>query len=49
MLDPNGKAVETNFVHISDVAEAILLALDHPEARQQTFNICMDERSTISS
>jgi UDP-glucose 4-epimerase len=43
MLDPNGKAVKRNFVHISDLAEAILLALDHPEARQQTFNICMDE------
>jgi len=43
MLDPNGKAVKRNFVHISDLAEVILLALDHPEARQQTFNICMDE------
>ena len=43
MLDPNGKAVKRNFVHVSDLVEAILLALDHPKARQQTFNICMDE------
>jgi nucleoside-diphosphate-sugar epimerase len=38
-----GKAVKRNFVHLSDLVEAILLALDHPEALQQTFNICMDE------
>ncbi|HEX3354926.1 MAG TPA: NAD(P)-dependent oxidoreductase [Terriglobales bacterium] len=43
MLDPNGKAVKRNFVHISDLLEAVLLAMDHPKARQQTFNICMDE------
>jgi UDP-glucose 4-epimerase len=43
MLDPNGKPVKRNFVHVSDLVEAILLAIDHPKARQQTFNICMDE------
>jgi UDP-glucose 4-epimerase len=43
MLDPNHKAVKRNFVHVSDLVEAIVLALDHPKARQQTFNICMDE------
>jgi nucleoside-diphosphate-sugar epimerase len=43
MLDPNGRPVKRNFVHVSDLADAILLALDHPQARQQTFNICMDE------
>jgi UDP-glucose 4-epimerase len=43
MLDPNGKAVQRNFVHVSDLVDAVLLALDHPKARQQTFNICMDE------
>jgi UDP-glucose 4-epimerase len=43
MLDPNGKPVKRNFVHVSDLVDAILLALDHPKARQQTFNICMDE------
>ena len=43
MLDPNGRPVKRNFVHVSDLTDAILLALDHPQARQQTFNICMDE------
>ena len=31
------------FMHLDDLVDAILLALDHPKARQQTFNICMDE------
>ena len=43
MLDPDGKPVKRNFVHVNDLVDAILLALDHPRARQQTFNICMDE------
>jgi UDP-glucose 4-epimerase len=43
MLDPDGRPVIRNFVHVSDLADAILKALDHPKARQQTFNICMDE------
>lgn len=43
MLDPEGYPVKRNFVHVSDLAEAVLQALDHPKARQQTFNICMDE------
>ena len=43
MLDPAGQPVKRNFVHVEDLVEAILLALDHPKARQQTFNICMDE------
>jgi UDP-glucose 4-epimerase len=43
MLDPQGNPVKRNFVHVSDLVAAILLALDHPKAHQQTFNICMDE------
>ena len=43
MLDPDGAPVKRNFVHVSDLADATLLALDHPKSRQQTFNICMDE------
>lgn len=43
MLDPAGQPVQRNFVHVEDLVSAILLALDHPQARQQTFNICMDE------
>lgn len=43
MLDPDGQPVLRNFVHVSDLVEAVLTAIDHPKARQQTFNICMDE------
>ena len=42
MLDREGKPMQRNFVHVSDLVESIVLALDHPRARQQTFNICMD-------
>ena len=42
MLDEQGRPVKRNFVHVDDLADAILAALDHP-ARRQTFNICMDE------
>jgi nucleoside-diphosphate-sugar epimerase len=43
MLDPNGRPVKRNFVHVDDLIGAILLAIDHPAARRQTFNVCMDE------
>jgi UDP-glucose 4-epimerase len=43
MLDPDGVPVKRNFVHVEDLVSAILLAIDAPGARQQTFNICMDE------
>jgi nucleoside-diphosphate-sugar epimerase len=43
MLDAEGQPVKRNFVHVEDLVSAILRALDHPKARQQTFNICMDE------
>jgi len=43
MLDPDGVPVKRNFVHVDDLVSAILLALDHPQARQETFHICMDE------
>lgn len=43
MLDPEGVPVKRNFVHVDDLTSAILLALDHPKARRETFNICMDE------
>ena len=35
--------MKRNFVHVDDLVAAILLALDHRGARQQTFNICMDK------
>lgn len=43
MLDPNGMPVKRNFIHVEDLVSAILVSLDHPKARQQTFNISMDE------
>jgi UDP-glucose 4-epimerase len=43
MLDPEGKPIKRNFVHVEDLIAAIFAAIDHPKARQQTFNICMDE------
>jgi len=43
MLDPNAVPVKRNFVHVDDLVSAILLTIDHPKARQQLFNICMDE------
>ena len=43
MLDPTGEPVQRNFVHVNDLVDAILAALDHPKALQETFNICMDE------
>ena len=43
MLDADGIPVRRNFVHVSDLINAILLALDEPNANRQTFNICMDE------
>ena len=43
MLDANGKPIKRNFVHVDDLVSAVLAALDAPGARQQTFNICMDE------
>jgi UDP-glucose 4-epimerase len=43
MLNPDGQPVKRNFVHVEDLVSAILLALDHPNARQQLFNISMDE------
>jgi UDP-glucose 4-epimerase len=43
MLDPDGAPVKRNFVHVEDLVSATLLATDAPTARQQTFNICMDE------
>lgn len=43
MLDPNGSPVLRNFVHVEDLVDSLLIALEHPAARQQLFNICMDE------
>ncbi|MEQ1901446.1 MAG: NAD(P)-dependent oxidoreductase [Devosia sp.] len=38
-----GLPLKRNFVHVSDLVEAMLAAIDHPAARQQLFNIAMTE------
>lgn len=43
MLDPDGVPVKRNFVHLDDLISAIFAAIDHPKAKRETFNICMDE------
>jgi nucleoside-diphosphate-sugar epimerase len=43
MMDPEGVPVKRNFVHVDDLVAAIACAIDHPRARAQTFNVCMDE------
>ncbi|WP_189411131.1 NAD-dependent epimerase/dehydratase family protein [Neogemmobacter tilapiae] len=43
LLDPEGNPVKRNFVHVQDLVAAILIALDHPAARQRLYNIAMDE------
>ena len=43
MLDMEGNPIKRNFVHVEDLVSALLLAINNPKARQQLFNICMDE------
>ena len=43
MLDPEFVPVKRNFIHVEDLVSALLLTFDHPKARQQLFNISMDE------
>ncbi len=43
LLDHEGLPLRRNFVHVEDLVQALLLALDHPKARQQLFNIAMTE------
>ena len=43
LCDAEGAPILRNFVHVEDLVSAVLAAIDNPKARQQTFNICMDE------
>lgn len=43
MTDADGKPIKRNYVHVEDLAEAIMLSLDHPAVHQQLLNVCMDE------
>jgi nucleoside-diphosphate-sugar epimerase len=41
LLDAEGRPLKRDFVHVSDLADAILAAIDNPRARQETFNVCL--------
>jgi nucleoside-diphosphate-sugar epimerase len=43
MLDAAGEPMRRNYVHLDDLVEAMLKALDNSKVRQQTLHICMDE------
>ena len=43
LRDADGAPLKRNFVHVDDLVSAILAAIDHPAARNQLFNVCMDE------
>ncbi len=43
LRDAHGRLLKRNFVHLDDLAEAILLALDNPITKAKLYNICMDE------
>lgn len=42
LRDADGEPLKRNFVHVSDLASAILNAIDNPRAERQLFNVCMD-------
>lgn len=41
LLDADGRPLRRNFVHVSDLVEAMIAVIDNPAARQQLFNIAM--------
>jgi UDP-glucose 4-epimerase len=43
LIANDGKPLKRNFVHLDDLVEAIITAIDHPATRQQLFNIAMTQ------
>ena len=43
LMDASQRPLHSFFVHVVDLATAILAAIDNPRTRGQLFNICMDE------
>jgi UDP-glucose 4-epimerase len=41
LIAADGKPLKRNFVHVSDLVEAMVAVIDNPAARQQLFNIAM--------
>jgi UDP-glucose 4-epimerase len=48
MLDPNDHPVKRNFVHVSDLVEAIVLAIDHPKAASKVSISAWTSQWTIA-
>ncbi|CAN5344660.1 NAD(P)-dependent oxidoreductase [soil metagenome] len=42
LRDADGRSLRRNFVHVDDLASAIIAATDNPRAAQQVFNVAMD-------
>jgi nucleoside-diphosphate-sugar epimerase len=42
LRDVDGRPLKRNFVHVDDLASAMLAALDNPVADRQLYNVCMD-------
>jgi nucleoside-diphosphate-sugar epimerase len=40
--DADGQPLKRNFVHVADLVQAMLAALDNPKARQELFNVSMN-------
>ena len=43
LLDKSGAPLKRNFVHVSDLVEAMLAVIDNPAAGRQLFNIAMTD------
>jgi nucleoside-diphosphate-sugar epimerase len=43
LVDAAGAPLRRNFVHVSDLVEAMVAVIDNPAARQQLFNIAMTQ------
>jgi UDP-glucose 4-epimerase len=43
LRDADDRPLKRNFVHVDDLVAAIMAAIDNPAARNQLFNISMDE------
>ena len=43
MLDANGNPLRRNFIHVTDLVEAMLAIIDNPAAHQQLFNVAMTD------
>ncbi len=43
LLDADQRPLKRNFVHVDDLASAILAAIDNKETSGELYNICMDE------